>query len=133
MNEIKEQTFANHLQEELAKIERGFWVHGNDPDYYRNNMVDSGLAVLEPGVMSRSQAIDMTSISKPWADVEMSDLRVMTLCADCVALIYTADGHRPDNQEAYRARVVSTYLRRDGRWQLALHQQTMISPKALPK
>jgi hypothetical protein len=69
MNEIKEQSFAKHLQGELTSIERGFWVHGNDPEYYRINMVDFGPAVMEPGVMSRSQAIDMTCISKSWSDV----------------------------------------------------------------
>ena len=133
MNQLQHQSYSSHVQNELIQIEKGFWHNGNSEAYYREHMADSGLAVLEPGIMSKGQAIEMTSISKPWADVEFSDVRAVPLCVDCIALIYSANGHRPDNHEAYQARVVSTYIRREGKWLLALHQQTMVSPKALPK
>jgi hypothetical protein len=134
MNQIQhDKSYSSHVQEELLNLEKGFWEKGNDPNYFREHMADSGLAILEPGIISKGEAIDMTSISKPWSDVEFSEVRLYPLCVDCTALIYTADGHRPDNGEAYRSRVCSTYVRRDGRWQIALHQQTMVPTKALPK
>lgn len=133
MNQLQEQSFSKHLQSELLDIERGFWERGNEAEYYRDNMVDSGLAVLEPGIMEKDQVMEMTTLAKPWKGVEMTDIRMMPLCADCVALIYSAEGKRPDNQEPYSARVNSTYLRRNERWQLALHQQTMIEPKGSAK
>lgn len=133
MNQLTDQSYLSHVQDELLAIEKGFWERGNEPGYYREFMADGGLAVLEPGVMTKDQAIDMTSISKPWKGVSMTDLRVHPLSADCVALIYNAAGNRPDNQEPYQARVTSVYQRRNGKWQIALHQQTMVQPpKALP-
>lgn len=134
MNQLTDQTYISHVQDELMTIEKGFWEHGNDADYFRKNMADSGLAILEGGVTTKDQAIDMTTLSKPWTGVSYTDIRVMPLSADCAALIYTATGNRPDNRQPYCARVTSVYQRRGGQWQIALHQQTMVAPpKALPE
>jgi hypothetical protein len=134
MNQLQEQSYATHIQDELLAIEKGFWERGNEADYFRHNMVDGGLAVLAEGVMTKQDAVEMTGASKPWRGVSYTDIRVMPLSADCAALLYTATGNRPDNNEPYHSRVTSVYQRRNGKWQIALHQQTVIpDQKTLPK
>lgn len=54
---------------------------------------------------------------------------VLDLCAvggldDTIALVYHAIARRSPDDEPYDVNVGSVYVRRDGRWQLFLHQHS---------
>ena len=50
--------------------------------------------------------------------------RSLALSADVAALQYRASARREGDDSPYHALVTSVYVRRDGAWRLALHQQT---------
>jgi hypothetical protein len=58
----------------------------------------------------------------PWDRYDISDERVLDLTPDSALLVYKVDADRGDMH--YTALLNSTYVREDGEWRLALHQQT---------
>jgi hypothetical protein len=66
--------------------------------------------------------------SPGWEETEISDARVVELGPDAAALTYRWRSRRGD--ATYEAAMSSVYVRREGRWQLALHQQTPDSGRA---
>ena len=59
----------------------------------------------------------------PWATFELIDPRVIELTDDSGVVVYRAKAQRA-GEESYSAMMSSTFVRRDGRWLLAFHQQT---------
>jgi hypothetical protein len=79
-----------------------------------------------------SKAHTMESIAREprWTSVDFTDQQLVQLSPDTVALIYRASGSRGREEPPYPALASSVYVKRDGDWKLALHQQ---SPESGPR
>ena len=118
--------------DDVLALERRFWTEADDPEFFRQHMADDGFTVIEPmGVIEKAQAVSMTA-EKPFEDVEMTDVTVRQVAPDCIVVAYHGQGRHEGDEEPYRGSIVSTYIRRDGRWQLALsaHQPWKPEEKA---
>lgn len=110
----------------LVDVEREGWEalsSGRGGAYYREHLTDDALMAFSFGVMTRDEAIAAMESAPPWASYEMKDPRVVELTEDSGVVVYAVEARR-DGQEPYSAVVSSTFVRRDGVWKLAFHQQT---------
>lgn len=110
--------------EELLKIEEQFWKR--DAAFYRKHLTDDALMVLpEPaGVLDREQTIQSVGHGARWTEVRMENAKTVRLSDEAVVLAYEARAERAGGR--YAALATSAYVRGDGAWKLALHQQTPI-------
>jgi hypothetical protein len=108
----------------LERLELGFWNATRDGSYYQKHMAEGGLAVFSDMVMTKQQAAASTSGEgiSAWTDVGIEDVKVIELSADATALVYR--GHAKRDGTPYSANVTSVYVRRNGEWQMILHQQS---------
>ena len=116
------------LDADLAELERAgsaALASGLGADYYREHLTEDALMAFSFGVMSRRDAIDAMEAAPPWKSFEIEDPKVVALGDDCGVLVYRATAQRA-GQEPYRAVISSTFVRRDGAWKLAFHQQTPV-------
>ena len=114
------------LLDDLMLLEDGFWHASENPGYYREHMRDDGLAVFSGSVMSKKEAEDSTSsdASGRWTDVRIERARVVEIADDVAALVYEGSAARAG--QPYRAMCASVYARRNGTWQMVLHQQSQV-------
>jgi hypothetical protein len=116
------------LEQDLKKIEEGFWYAagaGKQGAYYREYMAEKGIAVMpEPyPVMTKQDAINMADeVMAPWEDVRIENPRFLPLGAKSVAMVYHGKAMR--NGQPYSANITSVYVKDNGSWKLALHQQS---------
>ena len=111
---------------ELVALEREGWQalsDGRGADYYAQHLADNALMAFSFGVMDRQAAIDAMAQAPPWASFELTDPRVVALTDDSAVLVYAAKAQR-EGQDPYAATISSTFVRRQGQWLLAFHQQT---------
>jgi hypothetical protein len=109
--------------EELLELERRFWHAGGDPGFYERHVADDGRCVFGMGILDKPATLEAVADATPWVEVLFDDVETVELDDGCVALVYAADAADDEGHE-YRAMVTSVYVRREGAWQLALHQQT---------
>jgi hypothetical protein len=88
----------------------------------------SDAVVLLPGIglLDReacAAAVDQAGLPA-WGEIQFSDARLVSLTGDAAAIAYRFDGERGSSR--YVALMASAYVRRDGAWKLALHQQTPV-------
>jgi uncharacterized protein DUF4440 len=113
---------TKQIHSTLWQIEKEFWLGG--ADVYRQRLADEALMVFPGMVLTKPQTVDAIAAGPRWTSVEFSDQRLMRLAQDGVALIYRASGSRDGDAAPYSALVSSVYVRRNGEWRLALHQQS---------
>jgi hypothetical protein len=107
----------------LIDLERRFWRDG--ADFFRQQLTDDFLMLFPgTGMMRRAEAIDGVAAGQRWDHVEIHDAHTLVLGPDARLLCYQAEAER--NGEGYSALVSSAYVRRDGTWKLAFHQQSPI-------
>ena len=114
------------LEQLLVQLEREGWEAlscGRGGEYYREHLADNALMAFPFGVMSRDAAIEAIESAPPWATFEIEDPQVVALTDDSAVVVYRATAQRA-GQEPYSAVISSTFVRRDGAWKLAFHQQT---------
>ncbi len=115
--------------DEVLDLEKRFWTEADDPHFFETHLADSAITVIEPmGFITKEQAVQMPA-EKPWIDVEMTDVQVREPMPDCVILAYHGQGSHDGDDEPYRGSIASTYVRRDGRWQLVLSAHQPWKPK----
>ncbi|MBA2253836.1 MAG: nuclear transport factor 2 family protein [Chloroflexi bacterium] len=108
------------VTDEILALEKGFWTEADDPGFFEEHLADDAITVIEPmGFIQKHQAMAMPA-EKPWQDVEMTDVTVRQLTPDCVIVAYHGQGRHEGDEAPYRGSIASTYVRRDGRWQLVL-------------
>lgn len=106
--------------DEVIALEKQLWDRANDPAAYDHVVADDAISVIEPlGFVDKRTAMAMAPKGRPFRDLVMHDLIVRPLTADCIAIAYHAEA-RQDDGKPYRGSICSVYLRREGRWQLAL-------------
>jgi hypothetical protein len=119
--------------EHLAGIERTLWT--NDAVFYKENLTDDCLLVFpETGVISRDVAVDAirkeNEEGRRWVDVDFSNVRNLRVSDDVALLIYRVAARWEHEKSGTTALASSLYIRRDGAWKLAFHQQTPITGSA---
>jgi hypothetical protein len=110
--------------EALFELEKRLW--NADGDVYRETLAGCAVMVFpEPtGVLERSEVIESVAGGERWRRVEFGDERVLEVDDGVVQLVYEALAERSEDGSTYEALVTSTYVREDGDWTLASHQQT---------
>ena len=113
--------------DELIELERAAWqalsTEGAAAPYYEKTLAGTVLMLLPGGLVvdDRDQVVDSMR-GTPWTSYEMFDERVLDLTPDSAVVAYRVEATREDMD--YEALLNSTYVREDGKWKLALHQQT---------
>lgn len=110
-------------QEDLLTREAAFW--NGDAAFYRDNLADSCLVALVEmaGVFSKEQVASTVTSGRRWRDVAIKAKGFLEPTPGVAILSYEAEAVRA-NGETYAALVSSCYVRLDGSWKLAFHQQT---------
>lgn len=111
-------------QAELEQLERQFWTGG--AQFYTGNLAaDAVMVFADPvGVLRRERIVETIAAAPRWRSVTFEDVSLVELAPNVRLLTYRARAERQDELSPYAALVSSAYVRRDGRWQLAFHQQT---------
>jgi len=115
------------LEDQLTTIERRLWR--NDAALYEDNLTEGALLVFaETGVITRDVAVDAirqeNAKGRRWAEVKFEDVRTLSLTADAALLTYKATARWEGETGQMVALCTSAYVKRNGAWKLALHQQT---------
>lgn len=106
---------------EVVDVEREFWDRSNDPEFFTKALTDDAITVFEPmGFVTKEQGVEEAKQSPGWTDVNMQDVEVREITPDVVAVVYHASAKKKGTDEPYLGSIASVYVKRDGRWQLAL-------------
>lgn len=111
------------LESELLEIEEAFWESSGNVDFWTENFSDEGVIALPIGLMDKKKVIQSQKNARPWGEFAIKDASVVDLGDDVASITYQATARRDDESE-YTAMVTSVYARRNGEWQLMVHQQT---------
>ncbi len=119
------------LDSALLQLERRGWDalcgrHGKA--FYRALLAPDGLMVF-PGLrLDREAALEAIPDGPSWSGYELYDEAVHHPSVGTAVVVYRGVARR--DEARYEAEMTSTYVLRDGRWCLALHQQSPIAPAA---
>jgi hypothetical protein len=117
------------VTDEIISIERRGWealsTDGAAATAFYDEVLDAQPIVLLPGgmVMRDRQAIVGSMSGAAWSSFELEDLEVRALGDDAATVTYGVVAKR-EGADPYSALMASTYVRRDDRWRLVVHQQT---------
>jgi hypothetical protein len=112
--------------DELLAIEEDFWRAAGDRDRYSARLAADTIHVFPGwGVAERNAVLAGVADASPWRRFEIEHPRVVRLGDDAAALVYTAHAERA-GERRYHAAITSIYRRRNGTWELVLHQQTQL-------
>ena len=106
--------------DELLEIERE--LGGGSGDTYRRHLTEDAIVVVPGAAIDREKCAFAIDQSPGWDEFEITDEQVIELTPESAVLNYRWSSRRGD--ETYEALMSSVYVRRDGEWKLALHQQT---------
>jgi hypothetical protein len=112
------------LQKELTDIERKLWT--NDAVVYKDRLIEEAILVFpETGVITRDIAVSAilneNAEGRRWAEVEFDAVRSLPVAHGVALLTY-----REHEKTKISALASSVYVKRDGIWKLAFHQQTPV-------
>ena len=93
--------------------------------FYEENLARDVIVLLPGGMVidDRAQVVDSMK-GASWDSFDLEGERVIQLGHDTAVEAYPATAKRGDND--YEALFNSTYVREDGDWRLAVHQQTPV-------
>jgi hypothetical protein len=115
------------LQEQLLNTERELWT--NSAVLYRDTLLQEALLVFpETDVITRDVAVEAirqeNAEGRRWAEVHIDHVRSLRLSDGAVLLTYRVAARWEHEEAKIVARASSVYVKRDGKWKLAFHQQT---------
>jgi hypothetical protein len=112
---------------ELLELERAAWkalsTSGEEAAAFYEERLAERVLMMFPGDLAiddRDRVIESMQ-GPPWAWFEVTDERVLPLGNDAAVVAYKATAHREGSDCCS-----STYVRENGDWKLALHQQTPV-------
>jgi hypothetical protein len=114
------------IEQILTTLERQGWealTAGRGAGFYREHLTADALMVFPFGVLEREQSIEAIDAAPPWATYHIDESRVIALDGNSALITYRVTAQR-EGQPPYTAILTSGYVRRDGAWKLAFHQQT---------
>ena len=111
----------------LVAIEGRLWT--SDPAFYRETLLDDAVLVFaETGPVAKREALAdverRVRERRHSSIVEFDRMQCVMPTDDSALVTYTAIARPSDGTDLTRAYCSSLYLRRDGAWKLAFHQQT---------
>jgi hypothetical protein len=111
------------LERDLLRLEKGFWTEG--AGYYRDHVDEECLVAFRDmaGVRDNEEIAEMNPGAGRWRELAMEEKGFVELSRDVAILTYEVRAERP-NGEPYAALASTGYVRRDGEWKMAFHQQT---------
>jgi hypothetical protein len=117
------------LEHELLAIERPLWT--NDAAIYESSLVEDAVLVFaETGVIRREPALaairQENADGRRWEEVQFDDVLTLRLAQDAALLTYRATARWASASSRIAVLASSVYVRRDGRWKVAFHQQTPV-------
>jgi len=80
------------------------------------------------GVHSNEEIAGMNPGAGNWKNVKLDEKGLMQLSDDSAVLTYEINAQRKTG-EPYKALVSTGYVKRDGEWKMAFHQQTPLDAK----
>lgn len=115
------------MTDELIELEHRAWdalaTEGAARDFYADVLAPDVLMLLPGGmVIDDRDAVVASMTGPPWDEFDLRDERVVELGPGSALVAYRARARRGDVD--YDALFSSTYVKLDGRWRLAVHQQT---------
>ncbi len=117
----------DELMMHLLSLEHAGWrslCDGTASAFYGELMTDDALMVLANGeVMTRDQVVQALDGAPSWSDYSIDAPRLVHVDPDVAALVYIGSGQR-DGAVPFVGAMSSVYRHLDGRWRLALYQQT---------
>jgi hypothetical protein len=115
------------MHSDLIDLEKKFWT--NDPQFYEANYTADAVLIF-PGVGKLERATAVAAIRDEnrrghrWAEVAFDDIATVELTPEVVLLTYSARARWNYQDTASTVLCSTVYLRNDGQWHVALHQQT---------
>jgi hypothetical protein len=115
------------FDKQLMEIERKLW--SNDAVFYQDKLIEEALLVFpEIGVITRDMAVDAilaeNAEGRRWAEVQFNEVHRLQLAEDVTLLTYRVAARWEHEKSKSLALASSVYIKRDGVWKLAFHQQT---------
>jgi hypothetical protein len=114
------------LHTELRELEERFWGAAGDAEFWNEHFADEGVIALAMGLMDKRTVVEAQTAAGPWATYALDDVRIVELADQVASISYRATARRTGDDGDYVAVVTSVYVRRDGDWVLAVHQQTPV-------
>jgi len=118
---------------EFMTLEHQGWAslcEGSGAEFYGELMTPDAVMVLAHGfALDRDAVVASLGDAPRWDRYEITDERLVELDDDNAVLLYTGRATRGD-EPTFHALMSSVYTRREGRWRLALYQQTPIPAAA---
>ncbi len=111
------------LTDELVELETRFWT--GDAAFYERELDDRCLVAFSPemaGVMSKQDVAATVGDGPRWDKPKIDVKGCIQPTDDLAILTYAATSKKPGGKQ-YKALVSSGYVKRDGGWKLAFHQQ----------
>jgi ketosteroid isomerase-like protein len=109
------------VAEDLLRIEHQ--LARGDGATYERHLTDEAVVVIPGETLDKPATVEAMDSSPGWDEVSIGEETVRELGPDAALLTYLFRGRR--GQAHYAARSSSAYVRDgDGRWKLAVHQQT---------
>jgi hypothetical protein len=112
------------IETDLREQEERFWGAAGDAGFWDEHFADDGVVALAMGLMDKRTVVEAQDAAAPWATYALDDVRVVELDDQVVSISYRVTARRAGDDSDYVAVVTSVYVRRDGDWVLAVHQQT---------
>ena len=116
----------NH-EHELLSIERQLWT--NDASIYETTYLpDAVLIFPEVGKIDRDSAVAAIRVEnaagRHWATVDFATVSVLMLAPQAALLTYQVSARWNGEEAESKTLCATAYVKRDGRWRVAFHQQT---------
>ncbi len=115
---------------DLLRLENAGWEalrDGSGGEFFGELMTEDAVMVLADGqALDRDGVIASLDDAPAWSAYEITDERFVDLGSDAAALVYRARAFRASGGPPFEAVMSSVYVRVDGRWLLALYQQTPV-------
>lgn len=118
---------SDELKNELIAIERSLWK--NEPNIYHQTYIPEAILIFpEVGRIGRSEAVEAireeNKAGRAWAEVDLEDVTSLNLGDETVLLTYRAVARWNYEQVPITILCSTVYVKREGRWMVAFHQQT---------
>jgi len=116
-----------NIAKALSDIERTLWT--NYVELYRQTVLHDAVIIFpDVGRIGLEQALNAlreeNAAGRRWAKVDLQDARALALGPDVVLLHYAAVARWNYMKDTEKALCATLYVKREGAWRVAFHQQT---------